>query len=147
MSMPTPIHFRTDSWHESQMRLKNDDKTIDGWDFYSFEERNRIKVTPLPKAGDTWRVRWYRPVGEEEGPVAGYAICCPKCGDIHAWTTAINCTSPRENGSCSHSGTGSCWTWTGSAEDGTLTANPSLLVVTPECGYHGWLQNGVLSDG
>ncbi|MGH7184697.1 MAG: hypothetical protein ACREIB_00230 [Pseudomonadota bacterium] len=115
--------------------------------------RERWEQAEPARAGDTWRCRWYRPPGEPEGPIAGYWICCPRCGDIHPWTTANNCKSRRELRSetgelqgytCDHSGKFSCWTWTGSAEENTLDAKASLLCHS--CGYHGWLNAGVLID-
>lgn len=105
-------------------------------------------ATPAAEPGDTWRVHWYRPI-DYTGPelLAGYAICCPGCRHVHRWTGALNCASKRERESgvvtCDHNGVASCWTWTGSAEDGTLTASPSLHAVGA-CGWHGWLQNGEL---
>lgn len=89
--------------------------------------------------GDVWRIHWH------SGPLAGYAITCPKCKQVHQWTTALNC---REAG-CPHNGVSSCWKWTGSPEEGTLTASPSLHCVTEwkgnptgGCGWHGHLSNG-----
>lgn len=111
-------------------------------------------ATPPAEPGDTWRMRWhggYDKAGNRlEGPVAGYAICCPQCREVHHWTTADNCATKGQNPeyphSCLHSlsgSLGSCWIWTGSAEDGTLTAHPSLFA-SGACGWHGWLQNGDL---
>lgn len=96
--------------------------------------------------GDAWRIYWAKAAGVPE-PIAGYALTCPKpdCPDgVHQWTTASNCSTKGQDGKrCSHEGIGSCWTWTGSAEDGTLTANPSLHCVAPiGCGWHGWLRDG-----
>jgi hypothetical protein len=113
-----------------------------------------FKRYPPAKPGDTWRSRWYKANGE--GPIAGYQICCPKCGEVHSWCTANNCSAPRrtfkwqdsagawhESSTCEHSGVSSCWQWTGSAEDNALSAQPSLLA-SGACGWHGFLTNGVL---
>lgn len=105
-----------------------------------------LASTPPAVPGDVWRMRWY---GSDA--IAGYDICCPQCLDVHAWTTALNCASrrPLEGGgsACAHSGVGSCWDWSGSAEEGTLTANPSLHSIAEKggCGFHGWLRAGVLT--
>ena len=117
--MPTPMRFRTDG---------------------SFFDPDEPAGKPAPKPGDTWLIRWYRP-GGAEGPIAGYAICCPGCRKVHDWTTATNCKP------CSHQGISSCWTWTGSAEANVLTASPSLHSVKDlgGCGWHGHLINGVLT--
>lgn len=97
--------------------------------------------------GDVWRIHWYKQDGQ--GPVAGYAICCPGCGKIHHWTTANNCKTkgqkdPAYPYMCTHSGVGSCWDWTGSAEGNTLTGRPSLQVTADDCHWHGYLTNGKL---
>lgn len=101
--------------------------------------------TPPAQPGDIWTVRWYKATGR--GPIAGYSICCPRCLRVHSWTTALNCGS-RQGGVCQHNGTGSCWGWTGSAARGTLTASPSLHCIESAggCGFHGWLQNGVIAE-
>lgn len=148
--MGLQIRFRTDDSNHVQMRMKGT-----AWaDHLGVSQETYEALSPaLP--GDTWRLRWYAEHGE--GPIAGYAIWCPKCNDLHHWTTATNCRQGGQEHSykdeagtehryyvCGHSGVGSCWQWSGSAEDGTLTARPSLLCHT--CGFHGWLTNGVLSD-
>jgi hypothetical protein len=60
---------------------------------------------------------------------------CPS--GVHFWTHGHDCGDrSREHVSC--------WTWTGSPDDGTLSAQPSLWVV-PDlggCGWHGFLTNG-----
>jgi hypothetical protein len=125
---------------------------------------HELDATPPAEPGDVWRVRWggaeHPPGG---GPIAGYEICCTTCKHVHAWTTATNCSTRREfewsyvdkdgvtqsgkGWTCAHSGTGSCWTWTGSAEENTLSASPSLWSVPEKggCGFHGYLTDGVLS--
>lgn len=102
------------------------------------------------KPGDTWRLRWSSPdyPHGDVGPLAGYAIGCEKCGGVRYWTTANNCASrralPGGGFTCDHEGKSSCWDWTGSAEDGTLTAKPSLQDLG-DCKWHGWLTNGELA--
>lgn len=144
------IRFRTDSAHtaDDAARLARGVETT----YYDPPELEGIEPA---RPGDTWRVRWKATIEQEaqgisEGPIAGYAICCPKCLQVHFWTTALNCASlrplPGGGSVCDHSGVGSCWAWTGSAEDGTLTASPSLHSVAEKggCGWHGFLTNGEL---
>lgn len=124
--MPVQIRFR-DGW-EFVADFKAAGKTFEqlGRDMVTREQWDAVE----PAApGDIWRVHWYTAPGEPQpGPMAGYSIC---------YTT------------CPHSGKGSCWSWSGSAEEGTLTAQPSLYCRADlsGCGYHGFLTNGILSDG
>lgn len=111
--------------------------------FHRPHELSSVRRTAPAQPGDTWRVHWYSP-DTARGPVAGYDICCVQCGEVHAWTTALNCASRRPDGHCDHMGVGSCWTWTGSARRNTLTAIPSLHAINA-CGWHGWLRDGVLT--
>lgn len=155
--MTTRMRFRTDSEYAAGEHAKllaggkpwscaNEGYTCD-------YHREWWASTPPAEPGDTWRVRWH-PDGEaktrgEEGPIAGYSICCPKCRQTHNWSTANNCASKREREggwiSCDHSGKGSCWTWSGSAEEGTLSASPSLFANGEgACGWHGFLIDGEL---
>lgn len=142
------ICFRTDNQHIAEAKALGRE-----WrKFYG--AKKRWNETPPAEPGDVWRVRWYRQNRQNnEGPVAGYDICCPRCRHVHAWTTAHNCGSRRslpDGGgfTCDHMGKSSCWTWTGSAEEGTLTASPSLHASAEHggCGWHGWLQNGDLHE-
>ena len=99
------------------------------------------------KEGDVWVSRWWRP-DDEVGPIAGYTLTCPDpaCEDgVHSWTQAGNCGG-RVDGRCPHYNVGSCWEWTGSPEDGTLTASPSLYATGAKCRWHGFLRNGVMSS-
>jgi hypothetical protein len=116
---------------------------------------------PVPPAmpGDTWRLTWHPGADAPEGadgPLAGYAICCPLCLEVHYWSSADNCASKRpytitgtdgkdyQGWTCDHiEARTSCWTWTGSAEGGTLSAYASLYA-RKACGWHGWLDTGVL---
>lgn len=105
------------------------------------------EATPPPCAGDVWSVYWATGTEEGEKRLAGYAICCPGCGRVHYWTTASNCSSAYsvEGGgvTCDHvERRESCWRWTGDAQEGTLSAVPSLLSRT--CGWHGHLVRGRL---
>lgn len=106
---------------------------------------------PPSEPGDTWECHWYRPKGEPQGPIAGYIICCPRCRKLHYWTSANNCGSKRKldggGWTCDHSGKSSCWTWTGSPRDGTLTGSPSLFANGEgHCGWHGHLRNGEMVE-
>lgn len=136
----TRIRFREGSW------LQADDaaRIARGQETLYYDPPELVGVEPA-QPGDCWRAHWHALSGV--GPIAGYAICCPKCLQVHSWTSARNCKP------CPHQGIGSCWQWSGSAEDGTLTASPSLhaLAKGPKvgidghgCGWHGWLQNGEL---
>lgn len=139
------IRFRTDGWHFADLKAKGTTAATMRNEYgYNEHDVARFEALPPAEPGDCWRVRWHKEEGD--GPIAGYAICCPLCKNIHAWTTASNCASRLPGGSCQHSGNGSCWNWTGSAEDGTLTASPSLYCQESlgGCGWHGWLQNGDL---
>jgi hypothetical protein len=143
----TRIRFRSDSWHIAELKSRGIEYSYDR----TGVSREAWVATPEAQPGDCWRVRWHSPDGQ--GAIAGYALCCPGCRQVHPWTTATNCAGRYEtsyagqNGqlhksmTCPHSGTGSCWQWTGSAEDGTLTAMPSLWA-SGACGWHGWLTNG-----
>jgi hypothetical protein len=134
----TRIRLRTDSQIIAEAKALG--KPTDNEEWYG--PKAEVDATPAAQPGDAWEIRWYKKDGE--GPLAGYAICCPKCKAIHAWTQANNCSKRPDKGHCSHSGVSSCWDWTGSAEAGTLTAKPSLLCHT--CGFHGWLTDGILSE-
>lgn len=70
-----------------------------------------------------------------------YALTCPNAAceqGVHLWDHAYNCpvrTDPDAR---------PCWSWTGSADDSTLSASPSLHVMAElgGCGWHGWLRDG-----
>ena len=146
------MRFRTDCWGIANMKAINPTRP-EGFDPVEWD------ATPAAEPGDVWRSTWYK-AGDEIGPPAGYLIGCPTCRQVHGWSTANNCASRRmvtgtnSDGTsftyptCDHQGVGSCWTWTGSAEDGTLTASPSLHCPKNKggCGFHGWLENGELRD-
>lgn len=139
----TQIRSRTDChWPDADKRRWLDEgRTLDD-DFLSPVERARILALPPIEPGDAWRVNW------SNGNLAGYAIICPTCRQVHTWTTAQNCTVNVVDGRCEHNrlGTGSCWQWSGSLETGDLTAMPSLHSPPPGCGWHGWLRNGQLVE-
>jgi hypothetical protein len=142
------IRLRTDNRYIAERKALGDAFNPQaGW--YTEEEWNAV---PPAAPGDTWRAWWYSSTAAEHiGPLAGYDIACPRCRRVHAWTTAINCASRRPLATggftCDHTGTGSCWTWTGTLEDGTLSASPSLHSDPAHggCGFHGHLTNGDLS--
>jgi hypothetical protein len=153
--MPARMRFRTDGVHVAADAARLARGKPMEW--HRPSDLWLVSRVPPAQPGDCWRVRWH---GSDA--IAGYALGCVKCGDVHYWTTALNCSQPKRSytyvdrdGTTKtgyadyHSGNGSCWTWTGSAEGGTLTASPSLHCLADKggCGYHGWLQNGILSDG
>ena len=132
------IRFRKDRSHDATLKAEGVtvEKYRDEWNTGA-DRVALFEATLEAEPGDTWRIRWYAEDGE--GPIAGYAICCPRCGQVHYWTTALNCKP------CPHQGKSSCWQWSGSAEAGTLTASPSLFAQRA-CGWHGWLRNGELTE-
>src|SRR4051812_30389193 len=113
------------------------------------EESGFWDATPPAQPGDVWRIFWHHRVDDIQvnDQIAGYDICCIACGRCHAWTSARNCGSRKEDGSCDHTNArSSCWQWSGSAEAGTLSASPSLQVIKEYCpwgcGWHGYITNG-----
>jgi hypothetical protein len=158
------MRFRTDGWHYAD--LKAEGKDLGSWCVEGMvpteEEKKYWEVTQKAEPGDVWRIHWYHRDEDDkqlDDWIAGYAICCIGCGRVHCWTSALNCgqrvqrsyvdtngnTVPYET--CVHQEAhGSCWQWSGSAEEGTLTAAPSLQVVADrcpwKCGWHGFIQNG-----
>lgn len=149
------MRFRVDSWSaaEDVTRIARGERShfLDHMAHLDPARLAELRATPPAQPGDVWRVRWY--AAEGEGPIAGYAIGCPTCGLVHSWTTANGCAAGRRaiEGSpghtvCEHSGVGSCWTWSGSAESNLLTAAPSLhcVLALGGCGFHGFLENGQL---
>jgi hypothetical protein len=160
--MPARIRFRTDSAFKADDTARRARGEPLQW-----HHPEELDVDPVPPAepGDVWRVRWGGTREQQErgevGPIAGYEICCIKCKHNHAWCTSTNCPTAKPftftgtdgksytYNRCDHEGVGSCWVWTGSPEAGDLTASPSLWSVVEKggCGYHGFLQNGILSDG
>lgn len=141
------MRYRTDgSWYAECAAMLRDGKPLPS-PYDGEEYRADIAATPPAEPGDTWAIHWH--ANEGEGPLAGYGICCPRCREIHWWTTATNCTTGLVDGLCEHrraaSGRlGSCWTWTGDPATNHLSASPSLL--SHECGWHGWLRDGELSE-
>jgi len=81
--MSVRIRFRSDSWWIAQCKFKG---TVHA--DYMASSRDEWDAVPPPQPGDIWRSHWH---GDEHA-LAGYAICCPKCGDVHTWTTATNCS-------------------------------------------------------
>jgi hypothetical protein len=160
------MRLRTDSWMWADIKIGPQPITHEqAVKWYGEEEAKEYDNTPPPAQGDVWEIHWSKTepandgtntnnVIEGIGPLAGYALVCPGCKRVHAWTTANNCArtvkfmwvdehgKQNEGAVCVHSGKSSCWNWTGSAKDGTLTATPSLL--NHECGWHGFLTNGVM---
>jgi hypothetical protein len=151
--MPTPIRFRTDSSYYAEVH--RDVLAGKPWpDYLEPGEREQIEATPPPEPGDAWRLGWH---GSPD-KTAGYAICCPKCREIHYWSSASNCASKRQTASggwtCDHQeARTSCWTWTVDETGKPIKAVASLFVNHKGgCGYHGHLGDGgalpgYLSDG
>lgn len=143
-TMITTMNFRTDSAHYAE--LATNPAKVREWYGDQPDIMAEIEKTPPAQPGDTWRLHW---AGEGD-MLAGYAICCPKCREVHRWTSANNCHEQEVDGLCIHERStnggqlGSCWQWTGSAEDNHLTASPSLQIHT--CGWHGWLRDGELTE-
>lgn len=150
------MRFRTDGWHYADLK-------VTGMTFEQYygarvatdEARKYWDETPKAEPGDVWRIHWHHHVDGKQVDdwIAGYAICCPGCSRVHNWTTALNCATSRGEGKCVHNSDrpyGSCWNWTGSAEEGTLSATPSLQVVKERCewgcGWHGYITNGDLHN-
>lgn len=123
------------------------------------------RSTPPAEPGDAWSIVYSAHDGRPESP-AGFAICCPKCRQVHYWSSANNCASKRQfsftgpdgkeyqGWTCDHKDARtSCWTWTVDADGRPITARASLFVNHDGgCGYHGWLNQdgnspGILSDG
>jgi hypothetical protein len=148
------IRFRSDNRYIAEQKaLGRGFERVASW-----ATRDLFDATPAAEPGDIWRVYWYSLEAPGHlGPPAGYDICCITCRRVHSWNTATNCASRkpiREEGTgkvigytCAHSGVSSCWQWTGSAEEGTLTASPSLYSREDlgGCGYHGFLRNGEIT--
>lgn len=147
--MSTPIRLRTDSIIAAEeARDRAAGKPPSSPDWCSDEE---VARTPPAVPGDCWRIIYGAQDGKPES-TAGYAICCPKCGQIHYWTTANNCASRRktEHGwTCDHQAARtSCWTWTLDERGWPVQAVASLFANGEgHCGYHGHLKDGALTDG
>src|ERR1700730_456512 len=89
------MRFRTDGWHYANLKARGMTWEEYGSCFTDEADRAEAKKswdeTPKAEPGDVWRIHWHHNEGEPEGPVAGYAICCPGCGHVHNWVTASNC--------------------------------------------------------
>lgn len=151
------MRFRTDGWHIADLKAAGHtfEEYYKDSDWHPTDEEKKYwEETPKAEPGDVWRVHWYHhddaTGGQIDDQIAGYAICCIKCGRVHTWTSARNCGQQLEVGCAHQRDRTSCWTWSGSAEDGTLTASPSLMVVTEacewKCTFHGYIQNGDIHE-
>jgi hypothetical protein len=152
------MRFRTDGNHLADLKAAGEsfeqhfprDSFVDDSQYELWKQG--WENTPKTEPGDVWRIFYHHEVDgvQVDDQIAGYAICCIACGRVHVWTSARNCNQkvPMPWGeSCVHrEAHTSCWTWTGSAEAGTLTAAPSLQVLKEHClwgcGWHGFIQNG-----
>lgn len=152
------MRVRTDSWWHASMKRAvllgaRPDPRQDPAKDWSPDYLEFLDHGEEAKPGDVWVVRgqdrtqsWGGNPDAADWPVVGYGLVCPNeaCPDpVHFWTHAHDCPAP--SGPCKMGGP-SCWTWTGSPEDGTLTASPSLY--SPRslggCGWHGFLKAGEL---
>ena len=151
------MRFRTDGWHFADKKAAGESfedqcAPSDPWLALDSEARKTWNETPKAEPGDVWRIHWKHDDGngnQIDDWIAGYAICCIGCGRVHNWTGARNCPQKitKEWGeSCIHrENHSSCWDWSGSAEEGTLTASPSLQVIADnpgECAWHGYIIQG-----
>lgn len=163
------MRFRTDGWHYADMKAAGEtfEQHHRPDEFYGVNEgqyevwKKFFDDTPKAEPGDVWRIFYGHGVDgvQVDDWVAGYAICCIGCGRVHNWTSALNCGQKvkrayqdtqgnrQEYETCIHQEQHtSCWSWTGDAEAGTLTAASSLQVVADRCpwhcGWHGFIQNG-----
>ena len=159
------MRFRTDGWHYADLKAAGETfetyyPETDPW--RDPEVKRCWDETPKAERGDVWRIYWFHrgPYGGQiDDWLAGYAICCIGCGRVHTWTNALNCAPKlrksfvdtagkrQEYDTCVHQENhSSCWTWSGSAEAGTLHASPSLQVVAERCpwrcGWHGFIERG-----
>jgi len=168
----TRMRFRTDGWHYADLKANGWVFDGEGEKSYSScfddpaekeELRREWDTVPPAERGDVWQVRWRgEGDGSVPGPIAGYAFCCPGCGHVHTATSSGNCGQKIQRSykdkdgkdvpytTCAHSGVGSCWSWSGSAEGNTLTCSPSILVTMDKhepggCNWHGFLTNGVFT--
>jgi len=143
------MRLRRDNWHTAGQRRARDLGALDtsSWDR---EWAMRLFQVPAALVGDVWRVA----VHDDDGRCHGFVLTCPvvSCDQgVHAWHHGSKCPARRSRSNpCAlgdRPGMDSCWTWTGSAEAGTLTATPSLHSPLADggCGFHGFLTNGVLA--
>lgn len=65
---------------------------------------------------------------ERDGPIAGLNFVCPGC--LRLGTIGLG---PKQ--------AAGVWEWNGDTK--RPTARPSILHNSPECGWHGWLTDGV----
>jgi hypothetical protein len=155
------MHRRTDSWHEAGYKRAillgaRVDPRIDGpphWDQRWLDMVNDGNFA-VAEPGDVWQARVDSHLSgvttsysdDVTWPIGGYVLVCPleRCQfGAHLWTHASDCPG-RSGGTCKRGGADSCWRWSGSIEDGDLTAEPSLYIpaVRGGCGWHGYLIHG-----
>lgn len=118
--------------------------------------------------GDVWRIRGHAELrgraddgslftsminswGEDHPtwPVIGYGLTCPNRACLeggHRWTHAHDCRGLYGEPCKAGPGRLSCWEWTGSPEDGNLSASPSLFIDWDGCGWHGFLTSGAMTS-
>lgn len=143
------MRLRTDSWywagiHRAVLNGGLGAPALQGWG----ELQSDFDATPIAELGDVWRSG-----GFASNQFGGYVLTCPetvRCSvGVHPWWHAYDCPAGRlTDGVCKRgAGRDSCWDWSGSPENGTLTALPSLHVLVERggCGWHGYLRDGVMS--
>jgi hypothetical protein len=148
--MAVPIRFRRDSLiaaEEARDRAAGKAPCDPAW-----VSDEAARSTPPIQPGDCWKVVWGG-VGGGADTLAGFHICCEKCGEIHGWTTARNCASKRDHPlggrTCDHQeARTSCWAWILGPDGAPLEASPSLhsVVDLGGCGWHGHLRAGVMTE-
>lgn len=147
------MRVRTDSLHIAGWKRAHDllgcpltkPLSAEGRDHLAHHVSHRAEWADVEPAapGDVWILR------NTNRGIVGYALTCPKvdCHEgVHPWDHAYNCPVRTEPDAPP------CWSWSGSIEEGNLTAAPSLQVMTEidgkptgSCGYHGFLQSGQMS--
>ena len=130
------MRLRTDSFHIAGWKRAHALRGCDcGPDQKHVAHKPKEYPDPPAEPGDVWVLR------NRNGEVTGYGLTCPNetCEQgVHPWDHAYDC--PRRG----EADAPPCWSWSGSIEDGTLTATPSLHVLVERggCGWHGFLRNG-----
>lgn len=155
------MRIRTDSWWDAGRKRAvllaavpdplRDEAT--DWDPVWLEFLRTPENEARP--GDVWVLRqqpgdaslrsWRNDPEVADWPVTGYGLVCPDEGcdaGVHCWDHASDCPGRYKGGFCKNGGP-SCWRWTGTPEDDTLTGEPSLLIRGEStCGWHGHLRSG-----
>lgn len=134
------MRLRTDSLHIAGWKRAHD---LRGCAVVCGDKPKRNHVAHQPRKyrakpaepGDVWVLH------NRNGAITGYAMTCPNeaCEQgVHPWDHAYNCPVRAEPDAPP------CWSWTGSIEEDSLTATPSLHVLAERggCGWHGFITSG-----